>query len=343
MPGCWAQGEPYPDFRTAVQGRLQGEGDVQAKTHGRSRIGPCGEMAGPVEGVQRPRADRRRGQGKSRCQTSKGIVSQAKESGLSPGTTGYLQLVSRGEWCLRKVTLPVVRSEIGEGAPGADTCPGMMELKRGWIHWVVQTRRGLKEDSWGSWGGGIRKAEPLPITVSRRGARLSPLHQYSFHSPGPASSPWKHSLGKETRGEAPVDLSPRCSPAPPAPHPVICFHQERRPSVSASSQLRAGRAGHPGRRSCLSSPTNDLGPGWERAWPEFKQPRPPPQPLPPAALGSLSPLPPATSPRVILHLGPFQSKLDSWELQPLRGLRLPLDSLSLTQEALPCPGSSGQD
>lgn len=171
MPGCWAQGAPYPDFRTAVQGRLQGGGDVQAKTHGRSRIGPFGEMAGPGEGVQRPRADRRRGQGKSRCQTSKGIVSQAKEPGLSPGTAGYLQLVSRGEWCLRKVTLPVVRSEIGEGAPGADSRPGMMELKRGWIHWVVPNQ---KRDSWGSWGGGIGKAEPLPIAISRRGQAVSP-------------------------------------------------------------------------------------------------------------------------------------------------------------------------
>ena len=215
MPGCWAQGEPYPDCRTAVQGRLQGGGDVQAKTRGRSRTGPCGEVAGPGEGVQRPRADRRSGQGKSRCQTSKGIVSQAKEPGLSPGTTGYLQLVSRGEWCLRKVTLPVVRSEIGEGAPGADTRPGMMELKRGWIHWVVQTRRGLAGDSRGSWGGGIGKAETL---LQARGRAVSPssvlLPQPRACQQPPDTSPRRGDARLGARGPV-TTVPPR--PASPAP------------------------------------------------------------------------------------------------------------------------------
>ena len=62
-----------------------------------------------------------------------------------------------------------------------------------------------------------------------------------------------------------------------------------------------------------------------------------PTPAPTPSSPGLSPLPPATSPRVNLHLGPFQTKLDSWELRPLMGLWLPLDSVSYSRSPPP-PG-----
>lgn len=196
---------PYLDFWTAVQGRLQGGGDVQAKTCGRSRIGPRGEMARQREGAQRPRADRRRGQGRSRCQTSNGFASQAKKPGLSLGTAGYLQRVSRAEWCLSKVTWPAVGSEIGDGAPGADTRgrhpPWHDGVKEG-----VDSLGGPKPeegDSWGSWGGGMERLRaPAHRHLQARGQAVSPSSALSpqpqaCHQQPPKTSPRR---GDASRG-----------------------------------------------------------------------------------------------------------------------------------------------
>lgn len=139
-----------------------------------------------------------------------------------------------------------------------------MELKREWIQWKVHSW-----DQTGGWvipgasqGGRIGEPEALPggqswITVRSHGARLSPPHQHSLRSPGlspgaPGNIPSERRL---------MDLSPQCHPAQPAPHTrrVICFHREQCPSASPSSQLRAGRAGHAGLRSCFLPQQMTLG------------------------------------------------------------------------------------
>lgn len=179
------------------------------------------------------------------------------------------------------------------------------------------------------------RLSPCPLPSPGEGPGCLPIISTPSTAPGLPAAPGNIPSERRREARCLMDLSPRCRPAPPAPHPVICFHQERCPSVSASSQLRARRAGHPGRRSCLSSPTNDLGPGWEELGRNSNSPGPHPAPTP--CSPGLSPLPPATSPRVNLHLGPFQTKLDSWELWPLMGLRLPLDSVSYSRSPPP-PG-----
>ena len=161
------------------------------------------------------------------------------------------------------------------------------------------------------WGGSQEEASesrrPCPEARAgwpppARGARLSPPHQHSLHSPGlspgaPGSIPLERRL---------MDLSPQCHPARPAPHTrgVICFHREHCPSASPA-RLRAGRAGRAGLRSCFLHRTNDLGPGAGTAWREFKQPGP-------GSPGLAAPLPQASQSKSAW--GQFQIKLDPWEL-----------------------------
>lgn len=151
-----------------------------------------------------------------------------------------------------------------------------MKLKRTQVQWMVPRWR----NSWGFSGGDIREAEPLPmrppqggIAVSSHGAQLSAPHQHSRHSPGPVtSSPRKHPLGEVPDG--PVTTVPS-RPAGPHPLQVVCLHQERCPSASPGSQLRAGRVGTQGWEAALVPGKMTLGQRQGRAWLEFKQAGPP--------------------------------------------------------------------
>ena len=156
---------------------------------------------------------------------------------------------------MRKVTLPAVRSEIGEGRGGTwgRHPPWHDGVKEG-----VDSQGGPKPgegDSWGSWGGGIGEAEsPCPSPSPGEGPGCVPVISTASTAPG-LSPAAPRNIPSERRREPRrlMDLSPRCRPALPAPCPVICLHQECCPSVSTSSLLRAARAGRPGQRSCLSS------------------------------------------------------------------------------------------
>lgn len=118
----------------------------------------------------------------SRSQAMKGFAAQPKEPGLSPGAVGWLQAVSRGVAHFRKITPPaggsgtggVARREGGDGVKEGDGFTGWSQTRTGTVAGQFLGRLGRR----------LREAEPLPIAVSRRGARLSPLHQHSLRSPG---------------------------------------------------------------------------------------------------------------------------------------------------------------
>ena len=161
---------------------------------GEVELGPLGKWQGEGwvlgdrgKGVQRPSADRRSVQGvttKGRSQATKGFASQAKETGLSPGTVGWLQVVSRGVSRFRKITPPapvggsgiggVARREGGDGVKEGDGFTGWSQTRAGMVAGRCLGRLGRR----------LGEAEPLPIAVSRRGASLPPPHQHSLHSPG---------------------------------------------------------------------------------------------------------------------------------------------------------------
>lgn len=205
-------------------------------------------MARQGEGAQRPRADRRRGQGRSRRQTSKGFASQAKEQGFLLGPRGACS-GKQGRVVLEKGHPACGQKRDWRGERGH---PGQTPA-------LVDSLGGPKPeegDSWGSWGGGFREAEsPCPSPSPGEGPGCLPVISTASTAPG-LSPAAPRNIPSERRREPRrlMDLSAQCRPALQAPCRVICFHQEHCPSVSASSPLRAARAGHPGRRSCLSSP-----------------------------------------------------------------------------------------
>lgn len=228
-----------------------------------SKLRPAGEVElGPV-GKWQDKGRVHRGPGQTGEEGREGAGARLRRASLLRPRSrafswdhGVPAAVSRGEWCLRKVTLPAVRSEIGEGRGGTQ---GRHPPWRDGVKEGVDSLGGPKPeegDSWGSWGGGFREAEsPCPSLSPGEGPGCLPVISTASTAPG-LSPAAPRNIPSERRREPRrlMDLSAQCRPALQAPCRVICFHQERCPSVSDSSPLRAARAGHPGRRSCLSSP-----------------------------------------------------------------------------------------
>lgn len=168
-----------------------------------SKLRPAGEVElGPV-GKWQDKGRVHRGPGQTGEEGREGAGARLRRASLLRPRSrafswdrGVPAAVSRGEWCLRKVTLPAVRSEIGEGRGGTQG-----RHPPWWIHWVVPNQ---KRANPGAPGGEAseRLRAPAHHRLQARGQAVSlssalPPQPWACHQQPPETSPRR---GDASRG-----------------------------------------------------------------------------------------------------------------------------------------------